>query len=84
MKTSQVSKITQLDNKPAYNERHGGPFDRGSADSWYSRPRDPHYYKGGTGTSPRIEQDRMTQQEIAAYHAGYDWNEQTGGKKDYN
>jgi len=30
-----------------YDSRHGGPFDRGSADSWYSRPFNPHY--GGVG-----------------------------------
>ena len=24
---------------------HGGPYDRGSADSYYGRGRDPHYYR---------------------------------------
>ena len=23
--------------------RHGGPYDRGSADSYYRRPRNPHF-----------------------------------------
>lgn len=66
-----------------YDSRHGGAFDRGSADSWYSRPSEPHYYVGGTGTSQRIEADQMTADEIAAYLAGYEWNEKFGGKKDY-
>ena len=25
-------------------ERHGALWDRGSADSYYGRPRDPHWY----------------------------------------
>jgi hypothetical protein len=67
-----------------YDARHGGPFDRGSADSWYSRPREPHYYQGGTGNSTRFPKHLMSVDEISAYHAGYDHNEQSGGKKDYN
>lgn len=62
-----------------YDERHGGPFDRGSADSYYGRPRNPHFYVGGTGTSDRVEQ--LTSEEIQAYLAGYQWNEQFGDKK---
>ena len=30
------------------DEIHGSPFDRGSADSWYSRERKPHFYPNGT------------------------------------
>lgn len=67
-----------------YNDRHGGPFDRGSADSWYSRAENPHYYVGDTGLSKRVEAADMTDTEIAEYHAGYEWNEQFGGKKDYD
>ena len=26
-----------------YDERHGGPWDRGSADSYYGRGSNPHY-----------------------------------------
>ena len=67
-----------------YDTRHGGAFDRGSADSWYHRPRNPHFYTEGTGTSERIEQGQMTASEIQAYLAGYQWNEQFGGKKDWD
>lgn len=66
-----------------YDERHGGPFDRGSADSYYHRPRDPHFYVGGTGTSERVGKEQMTAEEIQAYLAGYQWNEQFGDKKDW-
>lgn len=66
-----------------YNSRHGGPFDRGSADSYYSRGLDPHYYVAGTGTSDRIEQKDMTVEQIAEYMAGYEYNESCGDKKSW-
>ena len=79
-------------NKEAkYNERHGGPYDRGAADSWYIRPRCPHYYgrhENGEGLvedRKRISIDEMTKSEIEAYHAGYDDNEAVPGcHKDYS
>ena len=67
-----------------YDQRHGGCFDRGSADSYYGRPRNPHFYIGGTGTSERVDQSQMTPNEIKAYHAGYQWNEQFGDKKNWD
>lgn len=66
-----------------YNDRHGGPFDRGSADSYYGRIREPHFYVGGTAMSRKVEMVSMTEREIQEYNAGYDWNEQFGGKKEY-
>jgi len=27
-----------------FDRSHGSPFDRGAADSWYSRPQEPHWY----------------------------------------
>lgn len=51
--------------------RHGGPEDRGSADAYYGRPFNPHYYEGATGNSKRIEKAEMTPEEIAAYRKGY-------------
>lgn len=66
-----------------YDNRHGGPFDRGSADSWYSRGMNPHYYKGATYDSTRVERDDMTAEEIEQYYAGYEWNEELGGKKEW-
>lgn len=66
-----------------YDKRHGGPYDRGTADSWYDRGINPHYYVGDTYSSERIEMPRMTSEEVEAYLAGYRWNEKNGGKKDY-
>jgi hypothetical protein len=51
--------------------RHGGAYDRGSADAWYGRPAEPHYFKGDTYFSDKVEEVNMTPEEIAAYMAGY-------------
>lgn len=66
-----------------YDTRHGGPYDRGSADSYYGRGAKPHYYIGATGRGEPITEERMTKQEIEAYYAGYDDNEKSGEKKDW-
>jgi hypothetical protein len=67
-----------------YDERHGGPYDRGAADSWYRRPYDPPYYVGRTGTSDRVGLEFMTAEEIAAYTAGYRDNEAAGAHKEWD
>ena len=73
-----------IETRNNYDTRHGGAFDRGSADSYYGRPRIPHMYAGSTGSSPRIEQACMTNEEIQAYLAGYQYNEQFGDKKSWD
>lgn len=72
-----------LETRKNYDERHGGPFDRGSADSYYHRPRRPHFFVGATYQSEEVTEKDMTPQEIQAYLAGYQWNEQFGDKKDW-
>jgi len=51
--------------------RNGGAYDRGSADAWYGREANPHYFTGGTYQSVKIEEVDMSKEEIAAYMAGY-------------
>jgi hypothetical protein len=70
--------------KLKYDYRHGGPFDRGSADSFYCRRYEPHYYMGATGTSHRVTEEKMTQEELAEYRAGWEENEAQGNFKDYS
>jgi hypothetical protein len=70
--------------KLKYDYRHGGPFDRGSADSYYRRPYEPHYYMGATGSSHRVTEQYMTQEELDAYRAGWEENEDEGNFKDYS
>jgi len=65
-----------------YQQTHGNAFDRGSADSWYHRARNPH--KGGVGGNSGLRTEQLTTEEVEAYHAGYDYNEQFGGKKDWD
>ena len=71
-------------NGKEYDSRHGGAFDRGSADSHYNRPRDPHYYAGATYRSNQVLEVMMTAELVEAYHAGYDYNERFGDKKEWN
>jgi len=66
-----------------YDERHGGPYDRGSADYWYHRPFDPHYFVEGSYTSDKVELADMTPAEITAYTAGYRDAEERGDQKDW-
>ena len=63
-------------------KQHGGLFDRGSADSYYCRPRDPHWYPQGTGRGDPVTE--LTADEVAEYNAGYDWNERYGDKKSWD
>ena len=52
--------------------KHGSPQDRGSADRYYGRPYDPHYWPAGTGKVIRIEQAQMTDEQIVEYDYGFD------------
>lgn len=67
-----------------YTERHGGPYDRGQADSYYGREYNPHYFVSDSYNSSRIGMDQMTPAEIVAYTAGYRDNEARGDKKSWN
>ena len=58
-----------------YDTRHGGPYDRGSADSYYGRSFNPHYFQGDTYSTPKVKMEDMTAEEIVAYTAGYNDNE---------
>mgnify|MGYP001158722205 FL=1 len=66
-----------------WDDRHGGPFDRGASDSYYRRGIDPHFYIGSTYQSPRVEEDGMTDEELEAYQAGYRYNEAEGHYKEW-
>ena len=72
--------LVEFNNK-SYEQKHGNAFDRGSADSYYHRGRNPHTWPEGTGHGTRVEAVDMTPAELEAYHAGYDYNEEYGDKK---
>jgi hypothetical protein len=65
-----------------YDQSHGSPYDRGRADSWYQRGKNPHKYPEGTGRGERVED--LTPEEIEAYNAGYDDNERYGDHKEWD
>lgn len=79
-----MEKTTRVFNGKTYTTWHGSPYDRGSADSWYSRPKNPHWYPEGTYKGQRVEAQDMTPEQLEAYDAGYEENEQCGGKKDWD
>jgi hypothetical protein len=56
---------------------HGSPYDRGSADRYYGRDFNPHYYDGSLGQF-LVKMEKMTAQEIVEYTKGY--NEETDRK----
>ena len=66
-----------------YDQRHGGPYDRGAADAYYRRSYMPHYFKGDTYSSPLVDRKFMTAAEIEAYTAGYDDQVLSGHFKDW-
>ena len=63
-------------------KQHGSLFDRGSADSYYGRPQEPHWYPEGSYNGNIVT--NLTPEEVQEYLAGYDHNEQFGGKKDWD
>jgi hypothetical protein len=80
---SEQEQIVQALRGPQFDRQlHGGLFDRGSADSYYSRPEDPHWYPEGSYNGEKIV--ALNSAEIEEYLAGYAWNEQYGGKKSYD
>ena len=62
-------------------KNHGSLYDRGSADSYYGRPQNPHY--GGVGGDSGLRVEVTDAKSVDEYRAGYDYNEQFGDKKDY-
>lgn len=60
---------------------HGCLYDRGSADSYYGRARDPHY--GGVGGDSGARVSVNDNESVAEYMAGYNDNEASGSKKDW-
>lgn len=63
---------------------HGSPYDRGSADRYYGRPANPHFYAGDTYSTDKFDRHSMSDEEIAEYYKGYneeedrkDWGDDT-------
>jgi hypothetical protein len=63
------------------DKRHGGPYDRGGADSYYRRPFKPHYFRGKSYQSEMVTD--LTPEETLAYSQGWADNEEWGDHKDW-
>ena len=63
------------------DQRHGGAYDRGSADAYYGRPFAPHYYVGDTYSTERVAITDDTSPEFRDYMLGYT---ECTDRKDYN
>jgi hypothetical protein len=78
----EQEKIVRALKGPQFDrKRHGSLYDRGSADSYYGRPRDPHWYPQGSYEGDPVEE--LTAEEREEYLAGYEYNERFGDKKDW-
>ena len=63
---------TEIFDKAKDKAKHGSPLDRGSADRYYGRPYDPHYWPMGTYHGIRIDAEQMEPIQIAEYTYGYE------------
>jgi len=52
--------------------KNGSPADRGSADKYYGRPCNPHWWPNGTYKGYRVSADDMTEEEISLYKEAYE------------
>lgn len=81
--TAEQEQVVRVLRGPQFERtRHGSLYDRGSADSYYGRYEDPHWYPQGTGRGERIT--NLTPEEIAEYMAGFEDNELLGDKKSWD
>jgi hypothetical protein len=83
LEVSEQEAIVRTLRGPQFDRKlHGGLFDRGSADSYYGRPQDPHWYPEGSYHGEKITD--LNETELQEYLAGYDYNEQYGHKKSWD
>jgi len=61
------------------DKTHGSPYDRGSADAYYRRSRDPHYYD-----HQAIRHTELDDEQQSDYELGYSEQISSGNFKDYN
>lgn len=67
-------KLTKTEDTTDYDTKYDGAYDRGGADAWYHRPRKPHKIIDGKKVA------LTDPEEIKAYHAGYDYTDETEGR----
>jgi len=63
--------------------KHGSPYDRGGADSYYGRPYSPHHWPLGTYKGYVVPYADMSTAQVKEYYTGYNDNEELGHFKDW-
>ena len=72
-----------MDKLQEFDMRHGGPYDRGSADAYYRRKFEPHYFKGDSYSTGMIYLLDPSTEDYEAYKAGYQETVEAGNFKDW-
>ena len=80
--TEKQATVAALKGPQFVRNRHGSLYDRGSADSYYRRPPQPHY--GGVGGDSGERVYVQDADSVKEYMAGYNYNEACGCFKDYD
>ncbi len=60
-----------VDGKPWQERGYGSPHDRGSADAYYGRSFNPHWYPMGSYNGMGVSMTGMTPEQIEDYRLGY-------------
>ena len=81
MIAEQEKVVRALKGRQFIRNAHGSLYDRGGADSYYSRTPNPHY--GGVGGESGVRVEVSDEDSVAEYMAGYEDNELYGSKKDF-
>lgn len=80
---NDIRRLSGLKEAEVWDKTHLGPYDRGSADSYYGRKFDPHKFVDDIESGVKGARKRVAltdPKEIAAYRAGYEENDD---QKDY-
>lgn len=78
-----IIRLAQFELDGLEKANHGSPYDRGTADSYYGRAKNPHYYPNGSYNDPLMTEKEMTVEQIQDYNNGFDDNERDGFFKEW-
>ena len=72
LEKKETDMSTKIDQPQFDRERSGSLYDRGAADSYYLRSRNPHWWTADKEYGEKIV--KLTEEEIFEYHLGYTEN----------
>jgi hypothetical protein len=74
--SDEADETDTVSDEAQFSREHGSLYDRGAADAYYGRSRDPHWYPQGSLRGEKISD--LNEKEIEEYNKGY--NECTDSK----